>query len=106
MNFFVGSSQGTFKILPKSPINIRSPQKFQVGSTIRTSDGKTIIIGSPQKQQQQIIIRPAASKENVTQQIIRIPASKGLEGSSEMQPGSKVQYVRVITTQSVMFLML
>ena len=104
--FFVGSSQGTFKILPKSPINIRSPQKFQVGSTIRTSDGKTIIIGSPQKQQQQIIIRPAASKENVTQQIIRIPASKGLEGSSEMQPGSKVQYVRVITTQSVKFLTL
>lgn len=97
---FTGSSQGTFKILPKSPISIRSPQKLQVGSTIRTADGKTIIIGSPQKQQQ-IIIRP--SKENTTQQIIRIPASKVMSGVTEsaIQSASKVQYVRVITSQAV-----
>jgi hypothetical protein len=105
-----GSSQGAFKIMPKSPINIRSPQKFAVGSTIRTADGKTIIIGSPQKQQQQqIIIRPSTggiqqqlqTKENITQQIIRIPASKSETGLQQISAGSKVQYVRVISTQAV-----
>ena len=98
--------------MPKSPINIRSPQKFAVGSTIRTADGKTIIIGSPQKQQQQqIIIRPSTvggiqqqlqTKENITQQIIRSPASsKSESGLQQISAGSKVQYVRVISTQAV-----
>jgi hypothetical protein len=50
------------------------------------ADGKTIIIGSPQKQQQQqqqqqILIRP--SKDSMTQQIIRIPASKVVASSTE-----------------------
>ncbi len=98
--------------MPKSPISIRSPQKFAVGSTIRTADGKTIIIGSPQKQQQQqIIIRPSTvggiqqqvqTKENITQQIIRIPASSKSEtGIQQISSGGKVQYVRVISTQAV-----
>ena len=104
--------------MPKSPINIRSPQKFAVGSTIRTADGKTIIIGSPQKQQQQqqIIIRPSTvggiqqqlqTKENITQQIIRIPASSKSEtGLQQISGGGKVQYVRVISTQAVRVLRL
>jgi hypothetical protein len=119
-NCFSGSSQGSFKILPKSPINIRSPQKFPVGSTIRTADGKTIIIGSPNKQQQQqqhqqIIIRPSnmgggmQTKDNMTQQIIRIPATKVVSSSEagiqQIQTGSKVQYVRVISTQAVKFIL-
>lgn len=104
-----GSSQGSFKIVPKSPIiHPRSPQKLSLGSTFRTADGKTIIIGSPQKQQQQqIIIRPSNSsgvqtKENVVQQIIRIPSVK-VSTSSDLQQistGGKVQYVRVIATQA------
>ena len=92
----LGPSHGTFK----SPINIRSNQKLQVGSSIRTPDS---IIESAQKQQlsQQLIVRPGASKENVTRQYSRIPASKVIYSSAEIHPGSKVQHGQVITTQTV-----
>jgi hypothetical protein len=63
------------------------------------ADGKTIIIGSPQKQQQQqqqqILIRP--SKDSMTQQIIRIPASKVVASSAE---SSTIQVSVLLTCPS------
>ena len=45
------------------------------------------------------------TKDNMTQQIIRIPATKVVSSSEsgiqQIQTGSKVQYVRVISTQAV-----
>ena len=49
------------------------------------------------------------TKDNMTQQIIRIPATKVVSSSEagiqQIQTGSKVQYVRVISTQAVKFIL-
>lgn len=113
-------SRGALKILPKSPVGAKSPQKLPVGSTIHTTDGKTIIIGSPKKQQVsfklqrlyhafltsfkilKIILQPTNVPSAQPQQIIRLPAK--VPASSDIQQinsGGKVQYIRVINSQAV-----
>merc|ERR1719295_1647068 len=77
---------GNVKILPKSPTK-----------TIRTtSDGRTVIVQSPSKQQ--IVIRggQGGSRFGSQGQVLRIPnSSPGGTTIQKMNIGGKVQYVRV-----------